>query len=160
MVCRLYQPPYQQGFANFDGGAVIGGLSYLDTYLDDARLDHTLNIDVLKWWKENESKYLVVAEMARDILAIPITTVASESAFSMGSRVLTKWRTSLLPSTADALLTTRSWLFGFDVQESEEELQDVNGFEFDLSDLSHLTINPEDEEDEGDEEHEGSDELD
>nr|AAP59878.1 Ac-like transposase THELMA13 [Silene latifolia] len=96
-------PDELPGFANFDGGAVIGGLSYLDTYLDDARLDHTLNIDVLKWWKENESKYLVLAEMAIDILTIQINTVASESAFRMESRVLMKWRTTLLLITVDAL---------------------------------------------------------
>ncbi|XP_074293217.1 zinc finger BED domain-containing protein RICESLEEPER 2-like [Silene latifolia] len=95
--CKLYEEyvknsPHRlketSGFANFDGGGVIGGLSSLDTYLDDARLDHTLNSDVLKWRKQNESKYLVVAEMARDILTIPITTVASESAFRMESRAL------------------------------------------------------------------------
>ncbi len=74
---------------------------------------------MLLWWKENSSKYPTIAQMARDILAIPITTVASESAFSMGSRVLTKWRSSLHPNTADALLSTRSWLYGFYVEEGE-----------------------------------------
>lgn len=72
---------------------------------------------MLIWWKKNESRFPSVAKMARDILAIPITTVASESAFSMGSRVITKWRSSLNPETAGALLTTRTWMFGFHVEE-------------------------------------------
>ncbi|KAK9734079.1 hypothetical protein RND81_04G113700 [Saponaria officinalis] len=142
-------PMHTNGFADFDGGVAIGGRSSLDLCLDDARLEHTLDIDVLIWWKENEPKFPIVAQMARDILAIPITTVASESAFSMGSRILTKWRASLHPTTADALLTTRAWLSGFEVREGEEERQDVDGLEIQLS---NMTINNEDTEDEGDEE--------
>lgn len=78
-----------------------------------------LDLDVLMWWKANENRFPQVAKMARDLLSIPITTVASESAFSLGSRILTKWRASLLPESAETLVTTRSWLFGFDVEKGE-----------------------------------------
>ena len=37
------------------------------------------SFDILVWWKENALLYPSVASMARDILAIPITSVASES---------------------------------------------------------------------------------
>lgn len=36
------------------------------------------NFDILMRWKVNSTKFPILAEIARDVLAIPITTVASE----------------------------------------------------------------------------------
>ncbi|KAL2899441.1 putative AC9 transposase [Bienertia sinuspersici] len=63
--------------------------------------------------------------MARNIIAIPITSVASKSAFSAGSRILNKLRSSLLPINVEILVTTRSWLFGFEPEENDEEVLSV-----------------------------------
>ena len=72
------------------------------------------DLDVLDFWKGNSTRFPVVSAMARDILAIPITTVASESTFSMGGRILNKWRSSLLDDNVEALVTTKNWLTGYD----------------------------------------------
>ena len=55
-------------------------------------------------------KYKVLSKMAKDIFMIPVTTVASESAFSAGGRVLSDYRSSLSPKTLDALVCSGSWI--------------------------------------------------
>lgn len=62
--------------------------------------------------KHNNSSIHKFACMARDILSIPITTVASEFVFSVGGRVLDPHRSSLKSDTVEAIISTRDWLFG------------------------------------------------
>ena len=88
--------------------------SQLDLYLEEARFDHKLHEDlnVMGYWKSHSNHFPELSLMARDILSILITTVASESAFSIGGRILDKFCSSLLPQTAEALLCARDWLYG------------------------------------------------
>jgi hypothetical protein len=67
----------------------------------------------------------VLAHMAQDILAIPISTVASESVFSTSGRILDDFRTSLTPFMLEALVCTQDWLrrsTPINIQENIEEL--------------------------------------
>lgn len=50
--------------------------------------------------------------MARDVLSIPNTTVTLKSAFSVGGRILDKYKSSLLPKNVEAILHTNDWLCG------------------------------------------------
>ncbi|KAI3927198.1 hypothetical protein MKW92_013536 [Papaver armeniacum] len=68
------------------------------------------SFDVLGWWKFYERKYPIVALMARDILAIPASSVASESVFSTSGRVVDKFRSSMLPETIEALICGQDWI--------------------------------------------------
>nr|CAE03220.2 OSJNBa0050F15.11 [Oryza sativa Japonica Group] len=78
--------------------------SDLKRYLDDPVEDiPAKSFNLLQWWRMNELKYPIVAKLAKDILTIPITSVSSESAFSTGGRVISDYRSSLLPSTVQAL---------------------------------------------------------
>ena len=91
----------------------------MDTYLEDPRIlikpDECFN--VLGWWKKNSDAYPILSLMARNFLAIPMSTVSSESAFSAAGRVLGKNRTSLSPKTLEALVCAKDWLIGFNDEE-------------------------------------------
>ncbi|KAL2939021.1 putative AC9 transposase, partial [Bienertia sinuspersici] len=50
---------------------------------------------IIQWWKNHSSKFSVLAKIAKDILAIPASTIASKSAFSAGRRVLDEKRSRL-----------------------------------------------------------------
>lgn len=86
----------------------------LEKYLREPLVDRKQfpKLDVLDYWKSNVTTYPELSQMARDILSIPITTVASESAFSHGGRVIGKFRSSILPKNAEAILCGRDWLEG------------------------------------------------
>lgn len=56
---------------------VEGHNSHLKIYLEEFKLDRRLDIDILQYWKDNQSRFPQLALMARDILSIPITTIAS-----------------------------------------------------------------------------------
>jgi len=71
-----------------------------------ADLEPEGELDVLMWWSENSNRYPVMARMAREILAIPVSTVASESAFSTSGRVLDPYQSSLSSTTVEALICT------------------------------------------------------
>uniref|UniRef100_A0A803MRD6 BED-type domain-containing protein n=1 Tax=Chenopodium quinoa TaxID=63459 RepID=A0A803MRD6_CHEQI len=58
--------------------------SILDVYLEDPKLDRKAELDILAFWKENEHRYKGRSHLARDILAVPLTTLASESTSVLG----------------------------------------------------------------------------
>lgn len=54
--------------------------------------------------------------MARDMLAIPVSSVASESAFSTSDRLVTPHRSRLHPKTLEALMCAQSWLWAVEMK--------------------------------------------
>lgn len=69
-----------------------------------------LNFDILSWWKLNQVEFPILSRLARDILSIQVSTVASESAFSAGGRVVDPFRGRLDPETVQALICTKNWI--------------------------------------------------
>jgi hypothetical protein len=80
----------------------------LELYLDKPKyLEKNTAFDILSFWKGNEFRYSEVAATARDVLSIPISTVALESTFSIGGRVIDQYRSSLKPDIVGALVCTK-----------------------------------------------------
>ena len=95
-------------FVQNEGKRVV---SEVERYLSDPVEDPSnLKLNVLLWWKVNGSKYPILEKIARDVLAVPVSTVASESAFSTGHRVIDEYRSSLTPCMVEALICTKNWL--------------------------------------------------
>jgi len=68
------------------------------------------SFDILHWWKMHAPKYPILTSMARDVLAVTASTVAAESAFSTGGRIITGHRTRLSGNTIEALICFQDWL--------------------------------------------------
>ncbi|XP_062100449.1 zinc finger BED domain-containing protein RICESLEEPER 2-like [Humulus lupulus] len=60
--------------------------------------------------RRNGNKYPIVSHIARDVLAVQMSTVASESTFSTGGRILDPFRSSLSPKMVEALICSKNWL--------------------------------------------------
>ncbi|WVZ62893.1 hypothetical protein U9M48_012585 [Paspalum notatum var. saurae] len=83
--------------------------SEIDEYLEEKAEVDREGFDVLAWWKSNAQKYPILSTMARDFLAIPLSTVSSEAAFSCSGRILGDHRSSLAPEMLEALVCAKDW---------------------------------------------------
>jgi hypothetical protein len=81
-----------------------GSRCELQRYLEEEFHPHTPDFDILKWWAVNSARYPILGNIARDVLVVPASTVASESAFSTCGRVITDHRSSLGAETVEALM--------------------------------------------------------
>lgn len=66
--------------------------------------------DILAWWKNKTEDYPTLSRMARDVMAIQVSTVALESAFSAGGWVIDPYRSRLDPEMVQALICTKDWI--------------------------------------------------
>ncbi|KAF3660556.1 hypothetical protein FXO38_12116 [Capsicum annuum] len=83
-----------------DCGIIGGTKSELDKYLGEDQKpvpkpgceSECEDFDILNWWKVNSPRFTILSLLARDVLTIPMSSVASECAFSTGGRILDPFR--------------------------------------------------------------------
>nr|GEX86026.1 hypothetical protein [Tanacetum cinerariifolium] len=95
------------------------------------------NFTGLGWWKKRSPAFLILSLVARDILAIPVSTVASKSTFGTGGRVLDSFRTSLIPQIVEALICCQDLIRSSHVPINvEEKIEDLEKFEEEMRNIS------------------------
>ncbi|KAK6132583.1 hypothetical protein DH2020_033685 [Rehmannia glutinosa] len=84
--------------------------SDLDKYLEEPVFPRNYDFSILNWWKVHTPRYPILSMMARDLLAIPVSTLGPELAFSNSGRVLDQYHSSLSPDTREAMICGHDWL--------------------------------------------------
>ncbi|XP_076883743.1 zinc finger BED domain-containing protein RICESLEEPER 3-like [Bidens hawaiensis] len=103
LLFNEYELLYQTTNSNDD-------ITELQKYLKDATMQNTEDFDILQRWKLNTSKYPTLSKMAKELLAIPLSTLPTESAFYIEKRVLDPYRSVLPVTIIEALVCTRDWV--------------------------------------------------
>ncbi|KAG2600047.1 zinc finger BED domain-containing protein RICESLEEPER 2-like [Panicum virgatum] len=84
--------------------------SDLEMYLEEAvyrqKEGNQDNFDILGWWKSFAAKYPVLSQMARDILAIPVSIIPLDNE----ARTLNEYLSTMDPSTVQGLVCAQDWL--------------------------------------------------
>ena len=75
-----------------------------DHFIDEGVLKRNEDFDILGWWKSNGLKYLILQRIARDILVILVTTITSESTFSISGRLLSPHHSKLHLKTIEVMM--------------------------------------------------------
>ena len=102
--------------------------SEVERYLVDCVEEDSPNFCILNWWKVNSLKYRLLSKVSHDVLAIPLSTVAFESAFSTGGRVLDPFRSSLLLNTIKMLICAQNWFRANNIIDLQEAMEEVESY--------------------------------
>ncbi|RAL47520.1 hypothetical protein DM860_011258 [Cuscuta australis] len=86
--------------------------------------DDDVDFDVLGWWKRNEHMFPCLGMLARQVLSVPVSTVAVEREFSAGGNILTDYRSCLNAESLETLVCNQDWLLARRrAQESSYQLE-------------------------------------
>ena len=83
---------------------------YLKEPVENPELLAGVEYDVLSYWKRNSTKFPILSLMAKDVLAMQVSSVASESAFSTCGRIIEPSRSCLTHFMVEVLMCTEQWL--------------------------------------------------
>ncbi|CAH9087087.1 unnamed protein product [Cuscuta epithymum] len=90
---------------------IITALNEITLYLTyEVDFEENDDFDVLDWWKSKERTFPILARMAKQVLLMPVSTVAVEQEFSSAGNVLTASRSRLSAESLETLICYHDWL--------------------------------------------------
>ena len=90
-----------------------GSVCELSAYLDSDNVTaYEDDFDILLWWRDHKLTFPILSIMARDIMSVPVSTVSSESCFSLTGRIIEERRRRLLPENVEMLALIKDWELG------------------------------------------------
>jgi len=112
-------PPHPPSSTSCSSSSAVSELSaYLDS---DCVTAYDDDFDILLWWRDHKLTYPILSIMARDIMSVPVSTVSSESCFSLTGRILEERRRCLLPKNVEMLTCIKDWELGARREQHEAE---------------------------------------
>ncbi|KIM52776.1 hypothetical protein SCLCIDRAFT_140387, partial [Scleroderma citrinum Foug A] len=73
----------------------IGWSIELRRYLEDLPTDVSKDTDIITWWSDHASVYPTLSKIAKDVCAVPASSVPCECLFSAGAEIATDRRSRL-----------------------------------------------------------------
>lgn len=70
-----------------ESGVLSNKQIQLQIYLSEAVIDESNDFDILRCWKLSSKRFLIFSKLARDVLVVLISTLASESSLNTSGRV-------------------------------------------------------------------------
>ena len=80
----------------------------------------------------------MLSKVAKDVLVVPISIVAFESAFSTEDRIVDSFRSSLSPLMVQNLVCSQNWLQAIVPISHRQSRDDVEALEEELLDLGNM----------------------
>jgi hypothetical protein len=65
--------------------------------------------DILSWWHEHKSNHPIPSLLAKDVLIVPVSTISSESIFSLVVMLIKERRRSLTSEMVEILICLKDW---------------------------------------------------
>jgi len=103
----------------------------LAAYLDsDTVNQYDDDFNILNWWHEHKLSYPVLSILAKDVLTVPVSTISSESAFSLTGRIIEERRRCLTSDMVEMLSLVKDWeQADTNTQHTMENVELVEAFE-------------------------------
>jgi hypothetical protein len=81
-------------------------LAYLDS---DPISEYDDDFNILRWWHDHRRAYPVLSILAKDVMSVPVSTISSESVFSLVGRVIEEHRRSLRSDMVEMISFLKDW---------------------------------------------------